>query len=290
MTGIENVDLKIKVEPNETKSIAFEDPESTGDSFKYVIDDYIEKEEVIETNHDDNIRVPAERNLEEKPMENPMNRTASTKKGKTNVEAGDQPKVKKRRKPPELRICPICGKSTRWLSEHSRIHSEVRPFKCEYCDKGFKTRGNLEIHKANHLNQRLHKCDICGKGYNYSEILKAHMLGHEGVRNHECTICGLKFVLRSTLNNHLSTHRQERRFECSVCNKRFLTQTDYKQHSWVHTGEKPHACTICDKRFRTAGMRRVHELNVHSDIFKKTEKKANTIRPVVVESPSSIKQ
>lgn len=36
---------------------------------------------------------------------------------------------------------------------HTLIHSNSRPFKCEYCTTTFRTRGHLKIHEQIHLRE-----------------------------------------------------------------------------------------------------------------------------------------
>lgn len=36
---------------------------------------------------------------------------------------------------------------------HTLIHSNSRPFKCEYCTTTFRTRGHLKIHQQIHLRE-----------------------------------------------------------------------------------------------------------------------------------------
>ncbi|ESN99590.1 hypothetical protein HELRODRAFT_84278, partial [Helobdella robusta] len=45
--------------------------------------------------------------------------------------------------------CPVCGKMFSCKSAvdiHLRSHTKERPFRCEYCDRAFTTKGNLKQH------------------------------------------------------------------------------------------------------------------------------------------------
>lgn len=52
--------------------------------------------------------------------------------------------------------CSVCYKSfssRHAVITHTLIHSNSRPFKCEYCRTTFRTRGHLKIHQQIHLRE-----------------------------------------------------------------------------------------------------------------------------------------
>ena len=54
--------------------------------------------------------------------------------------------------------CEVCQKwfpSSSNLILHRNIHLEEKPFKCDYCDKGFNQRGNLKVHLQKYHNKEL---------------------------------------------------------------------------------------------------------------------------------------
>lgn len=56
----------------------------------------------------------------------------------------------------EMHPCTVCWKafsSKHAVITHSLIHSNSRPFKCEYCTTTFRTRGHLKIHQQIHLRE-----------------------------------------------------------------------------------------------------------------------------------------
>nr|XP_034838748.1 zinc finger protein OZF-like [Maniola hyperantus] len=52
--------------------------------------------------------------------------------------------------------CEICGKKFFFKSllvKHMYIHSDVRPYKCEVCDRGFNSRYSLSSHSHTHTGK-----------------------------------------------------------------------------------------------------------------------------------------
>lgn len=52
--------------------------------------------------------------------------------------------------------CTVCWKgysSRHSMITHMLIHSNSRPFKCEFCTISFRTRGHLKIHQQVHLRE-----------------------------------------------------------------------------------------------------------------------------------------
>uniref|UniRef100_A0A183C6K3 Zinc finger protein n=1 Tax=Globodera pallida TaxID=36090 RepID=A0A183C6K3_GLOPA len=67
------------------------------------------------------------------------------------------------------------------LKMHSLVHSGVRPFKCDICDKRFHQSSGLKVHSLVHSGVRPFKCDICKKRFQRSGHLRRHSLIHSGV-------------------------------------------------------------------------------------------------------------
>uniref|UniRef100_A0A7S3JGI9 C2H2-type domain-containing protein n=1 Tax=Euplotes harpa TaxID=151035 RepID=A0A7S3JGI9_9SPIT len=69
------------------------------------------------------------------------------------------------------------------ILDHVRMHENIRPFKCEHCDKSFTQKCNLKKHNRKHLVAKLKdrkrfKCSVCEKGFTERYNLKAHIEKH----------------------------------------------------------------------------------------------------------------
>ena len=206
-------------------------------------------------------------------------------------------------------ICPICGKSLSYpLSDHMRMHTGERPYKCATCGKAFFQRSGLRQHLTIHTGVKAHTCADCGKSFRLQGLLQQHLRKHsqqpEKLR-HQCHLCGKRFFVPILLRDHLLLHTGERPFQCVVCGRKFrlrtelskherlhsgaessrcnvcgLEKTNMKRHMMIHTGDKPHGCQQCGKAFRRKEHLRAHCLRVHCIELPKREK----FEPISIDS------
>ena len=102
--------------------------------------------------------------------------------------------------------CPKClkkfaGKGL--LNIHTmRIHSNVRPFICGQCSKGFKTKSELTKHEGTHGESSL-QCDLCELKLANPATLKHHRMTHTGERPHLCPYCHHGFIQPNDCKKHI---------------------------------------------------------------------------------------
>lgn len=74
--------------------------------------------------------------------------------------------------------CKICGRKFRYRSERSnhvrRDHTGETPYKCDHCDAAFIKLGYLKKHSIVHTKVRPYTCQICEKGYDQKKALARH--------------------------------------------------------------------------------------------------------------------
>ena len=87
--------------------------------------------------------------------------------------------------------------------------SHARPFKCDECNKQFKSLGSLRVHQKRHRGIWAYHCAVCGQGCSSKYGLNGHM-----VREHNdpaykmsCVHCGKTFSRKDHLKIHINnTH------------------------------------------------------------------------------------
>ncbi|XP_047114679.1 zinc finger protein 33B-like isoform X1 [Schistocerca piceifrons] len=161
---------------------------------------------------------------------------------------------------PPMYMCEFCGKSFRGrksLKEHHLAnHSEVKPFKCDQCDKNYGSLASLDIHKATHSTETPYLCDLCGKSFKHINNLRSHKRCHmdDSYKNRQlCTKCGKGFRSKFHLNEHMNVHNGVRPYSCEKCGKRFHKKIQLRQHGSAHLGEQPFSCHICGVKFNRRG-------------------------------------
>lgn len=93
-----------------------------------------------------------------------------------------------RRKKFKCDMCSVRGRMADYKA-HMAEHYRNRPFKCEHCNKMFKTVTDVERHtNATHLRS-VHKCTICEKNLYSDRDFKNHMRNHEIPEPFKCGFC-----------------------------------------------------------------------------------------------------
>ncbi|XP_023239205.1 zinc finger protein 2-like [Centruroides sculpturatus] len=91
--------------------------------------------------------------------------------------------------------CNICNKEFKTkttLINHQKIHFDIKPFRCEKCNRGFINKHRLKCHEATHNEDNLrYVCEVCNKGFYF----KSHLVGHQLVHQNHPYFCSHFFEL-----------------------------------------------------------------------------------------------
>jgi len=197
---------------------------------------------------------------------------------------------------PELFTCTLCDKQLTDLALHNRrIHSTVREFHCEPCNKWFFTSTELKQHfirkhtderpylcprcgerfavmtdMQHHLvihsaTRRMFPCEMCTNTYTSLAQLKVHIRIHNDERIFACTQCEMKFVSSSHANRHKRRVHEKNRYACAQCERTFGYIGELTSHMLTHAPTRSYGCSQCDKTFKLNSYLQTHIKSVHSN-------------------------
>lgn len=176
----------------------------------------------------------------------------------------------------ELYSCDICDYKTFSLGKlnniHKLIHSDLKAFICDVCQKGFKNTKQLRNHKMTHKeknNKFSHVCVICEKIFSNRRQMRVHMDGvHNKIKPFLCNYCGYKGASKGALKMHIRQHTGEKPFSCNFCNYATADHNSLRRHKLRHTGHKPYKCEHCDYACIQSSTYKVHLRTKHPGLEK----------------------
>lgn len=125
-------------------------------------------------------------------------------------------------------ICTAAFLNKRSLSGHMRmVHRVVSPRSCGICGLVFYTTGSFKEHAMQHKG-RVWKCDHCNKNFKTSKGFRYHQATLNVIKTFQCNKCEKKFVTEAKLNGHMSAH-----LACRYCGKMYKRRQGATQHEWV---------------------------------------------------------
>lgn len=143
-------------------------------------------------------------------------------------------------------------------------------YKCETCNHIFKKKCHLLEHQRIHTNERPFVCEFCGRHFTHKGVLLKHQKQiHSNERPFPCNLCGVLFKIKYHLKRHIErVHAPEAKIrsycKCQHCDKAFWTKHERDVHQRTHTGECPYICEVCGKLFKSDPAIRQHMKQVHN--------------------------
>uniref|UniRef100_A0A8C5DVT7 C2H2-type domain-containing protein n=1 Tax=Gouania willdenowi TaxID=441366 RepID=A0A8C5DVT7_GOUWI len=131
-------------------------------------------------------------------------------------------------------------KSSLSAASKLKIHTEEKPFKCDFCSKCFILKHHLQSHLRIHTGEKPFKCDVCNKCFIQQHHLQSHMIIHTGAKPFKCDFCSKCFVQKSDLKLHMRIHTGKKPFKCDVCSKCFILK-----HHLHHASAVCCAASVC---------------------------------------------
>ena len=185
--------------------------------------------------------------------------------------------------------CGQCGKSFGYkapLNEHlAEVHGDerARKMQCKVCNKWMSTSEKMKGHNNMHMGTKPYKCDFCEKCYRTRPNMAAHRKEMHGEEwkvelskrisegrksSNPCPHCGLQFPIQTALNQHLAEIHDDseaKELQCQTCDKFFRSKEVLKNHARIHTGDRPYKCDFCPKSFLSHNTMDVHRKHMHPD-------------------------
>ena len=159
----------------------------------------------------------------------------------------------------------FCDKGT--FNMHLLTHEEKK-VKCPYagCRLAFRLESELNLHYRTHTGERPFLCDICGYGGKTRNQLNRHRRVHTQERNYHCQYCTYKASNSTNLRRHMRIHIGSKPYRCPYCSHRANCVENIRKHilkTKQHAGMYIYPCRDCKFGTNSAKEIREHLIETH---------------------------
>ena len=194
-----------------------------------------EYEQHIKERHNGQRMFKCEKCFDLFPEEKQLNshRRKNHRKKRTNY----PPKKPKRRyADTPVKVCDICGKAAKNMTEHMKYYHVKEEVLCKECGEVMENQYKYRAHVYRKHNKN--PCPDCGKMYSKKDLKRHVQTQHTAIwdRKHKCDICGKGFISSRRLMEHVNTHTGDKPFECKICGTGFANNSNRRQHEKAHVG------------------------------------------------------
>lgn len=161
--------------------------------------------------------------------------------------------------------CQYCSKTFTWLKSltvHLRTHTNVKPYKCELCDRSFVRSDYLKYHimKSHETTEQVFTCTACSGVFATNRGLLRHIRTEHGGN------ADRKIYFPSPPADHSDSEShgevdEKGKFACTYCDEYYEASEPLIHHMKRHLGEKPFKCDLCPKSFIRQDFLQCHRSN-----------------------------
>ncbi|KAG5673514.1 hypothetical protein PVAND_003556 [Polypedilum vanderplanki] len=166
-------------------------------------------------------------------------------------------------------LCKSSFKTRSSLRDHQKVHSEERPYKCNYCPSAFKSSSNRSKHERGSHSEQYQKRKLereAEKANNGSttETILSPASKKPKIENEEQKIISKQDSEQNSSNASAAPPSQPKRvtFPCRYCDRVFKKTEGRDKHETTHKDFLAYDCGYCYKTFKSDDILKEH-MKIH---------------------------